>query len=286
MRIDFHCHLFQPMDTRRMLEAGSIIFKGYGFYERMVQNLKNIKSIDTSNIMEKATFHFRRTKIDKVVLLPVNMKENQDVKKWVEFAPEIFIPFYNPPEKSDGNIDVKEEIKRAIAEEGFKGFKIMLTFRKKRLNDQLIYPVLEAAQKFKVPIVMHCGYPPPGTIRNVLTYSNPIYIDEFAGSFPKANIVITHMGYPFTDIAIALAAQYHNIYLDLSNLAYMMPSRLKELLIRANEIIGVHKILYGSDANNPEMIEIAVNYFDNIDFLPREDIDKILGLNAVKLLNF
>lgn len=269
-----------------MLEAGSIIFKGYGFYERMVKNLKNIKSIDTSNIMEKATFHFRRTKIDKVVLLPVNMKENQDVKKWVEFAPEIFIPFYNPPEKSDGNIDVKEEIKRAIAEEGFKGFKIMLTFRKKRLNDQLIYPVLEAAQKFKVPIVMHCGYPPPGTRRNVLTYSNPIYIDEFAGSFPKANIIITHMGYPFTDIAIALAAQYPNIYLDLSNLAYMMPSRLKELLIRANEIIGVHKILFGSDANNPEMIEIAVNYFDNIDFLPREDIDKILGLNAVKLLNF
>ncbi|MFW9941947.1 MAG: amidohydrolase family protein [Candidatus Thorarchaeota archaeon] len=285
MRIDFHCHLFQPMDTRRMIEAGSITFKGYGFYERMVKNLKNIKSIDTSNIMEKAIFHFRKTKIDKAVLLPVNMKENQEVKKWVEFAPDIFIPFYNPPEKTDTIIDVKEVIKRAITEEGFKGFKIMLTFRKKRLNDQLIYPVLEAAQKFKVPIVMHCGYPPPGTRRNVLTYSNPIYIDEFAGSFPKANIVITHMGYPFTDIAIALAAQYHNIYLDLSNLAYMMPSRLKELLIRANETIGVHKILYGSDANNPEMIEIAVNYFDNIDFLTNEEIEKILGLNATKLLN-
>ncbi len=268
-----------------MQEAGAIIFQEYGFYERMVNNLQNVKSIDTSNIMEKAIFHFRNSKIDKVVLLPVNMKENQDVKKWVEFAPEIFIPFYNPPEKSDNTIDVKEEIKRAITEEGFKGFKIMLTFRKKRLNDQLIYPVLEAAQKFKVPIVMHCGYPPPGTRRNVLTYSNPIYIDEFAGSFPKANIVITHMGYPFTDIAIALAAQYPNIYLDLSNLAYMMPSRLKELLIRANEVIGVHKILYGSDANNPEMIEIAVNYFENIDFLNDKEIEKILGLNAAKLLN-
>ena len=285
LRIDFHCHLFQPMDTRRMREVGAIVFKGYGFYERMVKNLKNVKSIDTLNIMEKAIFHFRNTKIDKVVLLPINMKENQEVKKWVEYAPEFFIPFYNPPEKSDRTIDVKEEIKKAIIEEGYKGFKIMLTFRKKRLNDQLIYPVLEAAQKYKIPIVMHCGYPPPGTNRNVLTYSNPIYIDDFAGSFPKANIVITHMGYPFTDIAIALAAQYPNIYLDLSNLAYMMPSRLKELLIRANEIIGVHKILYGSDGNNPEMTEIAVNYFDSIDFLTNEEIDKILGLNAVKLLN-
>jgi predicted TIM-barrel fold metal-dependent hydrolase len=273
------------MNTRRMLKAGSSIFRGYGFYERMVKKLEKVKSIDTSNIMEKAIFHFRNANIDKAVLLPVNMKENQDVKKWIEYAPDFFIPFYNPPEKSDGTIDVKEEIKKAITEEGYKGFKIMLTFRKKRLNDQLIFPVLEAAQQFKIPIVMHCGYPPPGTTKNILTYSNPIYIDEFAGSFPKANIIITHMGYPFTDIAIALAAQYPNIYLDLSNLAYMMPSHLKELLVRANEIIGVNKILYGSDGNNPEMIEIAVNYYENIDFLTREEIDKILGLNAVKLLN-
>ncbi len=92
------------------------------------------------------------------------------------------------------------------------------------------------------------------------------------------------MGYPFTDIAIALATQYHNIFLDLSNLAYMMPSRLKELLIQAKEIIGTHKILFGSDGNTPEMIEIAVDYFDNIDFLTKEDLENILGLNAAKLL--
>jgi predicted TIM-barrel fold metal-dependent hydrolase len=268
-----------------MSEAGTIFFKGYGFHERMMRKFEKIQSIETSNIMEKTVYHLNNVNIGKVVLLPVNIKENQEVKKWVSFAPDIFIPFYNPPEKSDSSSNVKDEIENAIVENGYKGFKIMLTFRKKTLNDQLIYPVLEAAQKFKIPVVMHCGYPPPGTRRNVLTYSNPIYIDEFAGSYPGANIIITHMGYPFTDIAIALAVQYHNVYLDLSNLAYMMPSRLKELLIQAKEIIGTHKILFGSDGNSPEMIEIAVNYFDNIDFLTREEIDKILGLNAVKLLN-
>ncbi len=285
MRIDFHCHLFQPIDTRRMVEVGPMIFKGYGFYERMVKKFSEIQSIETKNIMEKTIFHLNSANIDKVVLLPVNMKENQEVKKWVEFAPDIFIPFYNPPEKSDADVNVKEEIEKAIVEENYKGFKIMLTFRKKRLNDQLIFPVLEAAQKYKIPIVMHCGYPPPGTRKNVLTYSNPIVIDEYASSFPKANIIITHMGYPFTDIAIALAAQYPNIHLDISNLAYMMPSRLKELLIKANEVIGVNKILFGSDGNTPEMIEIAVNYFDDVDFLTDEEIEKILGLNAAKLLN-
>jgi predicted TIM-barrel fold metal-dependent hydrolase len=235
--------------------------------------------------MEKTLYHINKAKIDKVVLLPVNIKGNQEVKNWELFAPGVFIPFYNPPEKSDSNTNIKDEIENAIVENGYKGFKIMLTFRKKKLNDQLIYPVLEAAQKYKIPVVMHCGYPPPGTMRNVLTYSNPIFIDEFAGSYPRANIIITHMGYPFTDIAIALAVQYHNVYLDLSNLAYMMPVRLKELLLQAKEIIGTHKILFGSDGNTPEMIEIAVDYYDNIDFLTKEDLEKILGLNAAKLLN-
>ncbi|MFX1425190.1 MAG: amidohydrolase family protein [Promethearchaeota archaeon] len=285
MRVDFHCHLFPPMDASRMFKVGSLIFKGYGFYERMEKKMRSIKSIEVSNIMKKTIFHLKRANIDKAVLLPVTMKENQEVKKWVEFAPEVFIPFYNPPEKYDNRIDLKDEIENAIAEEGYKGFKIMLTFREKKLNDQLIYPVLEVAQKFKVPIVMHCGYPPPGTRRNVLTYSNPISIDTFASSFPKASIIISHMGYPFTDIAIALAVQYPNVYLDLSNLAYMMPSRLKELLIQADEMIGVHKILFGSDGNIPEMIEIAVDYFDQIDFLTNDEVEKIMGLNGVKLLN-
>jgi predicted TIM-barrel fold metal-dependent hydrolase len=284
LRIDFHCHLFQPINPRSRLEAGAAIFEGYGFYERMVKKFQEVKSIETSSIMEKTVFHLKNANIDKVVLLPVNMKENQEVKKWVEFAPDIFIPFYNAPEKDNSNLNVKAEIQKAIVEDNYKGFKVMLTFRGKKLNDQLIYPVLEAAQKYKLPIVMHCGYPPPGTRRNVLTYSNPISIDDYASSYPRANIIITHMGYPFTDIAIALATQYPNVYLDLSNLAYMMPARLRELLIRAKEMIGVHKILFGSDGNSPEMIEIAVEYFDNVDFLTKEDLVQILGLNAVKLL--
>ncbi|MHA2269414.1 MAG: amidohydrolase family protein [Promethearchaeota archaeon] len=250
----------------------------------MVEKYEKVQSIETNDIKEKTIFHLNNAHIDKVVLLPVNMKENQEVKKWVEFAPDTFIPFYNAPEKANNNIDVKTEIKKAIVEDGYKGFKVMLTFREKKLNDPLIHPVLEAAQRYKLPIVMHCGYPPPGTRKNVLTYSNPIYVDEFASSYPRANIIITHMGYPFTDIAIALAAQYPNVYLDLSNLAYMMPVRLKELLIRAKEMIGVHKILFGSDGNSPEMIEIAVDYFDNAEFLKKEEIEKIMGLNAVKLL--
>jgi predicted TIM-barrel fold metal-dependent hydrolase len=161
----------------------------------------------------------------------------------------------------------------------------MLSFRKKKLSDEILYPTLEIATKYKVPVLMHSGYPPPGTKRSVLMYSNPVFIDEFINSYPKVNIIIAHMGFPWTDVAIALATQYPNIYLDVSNLAYMMPNHLKTLLLQAKEIMGLDKILFGSDGFLPEMIEIAVNYFEKAEFLKKEEITKILGLNAQKILN-
>ena len=284
MRIDFHCHVFQKQLTRDALSAFKQ-FEGYGFYERMIDKIQEIETIETDDIIKRTLYHIKKAGLDKVVLLPVNMKENEMVKNWSKIAPDIFIPFYNPPEKENNEVEVKEVIQRAIMEDGYKGFKIMLSFREKKLNDKILYPTLETAEKCKVPILMHTGYPPPGTRKNVLTYSNPIVIDEIMNSFPKAIIVIAHMGFPWTDIAIALATQYPNIYLDISNMAYMMPKRLELLLLQAKEIIGTRKILFGSDGSLPEMIEIAVNYFNNADFLTKQDVENIMGKNAQKLLN-
>jgi predicted TIM-barrel fold metal-dependent hydrolase len=109
-------------------------------------------------------------------------------------------------------------------------------------------------------------------------------VDELMESFPKVKIILAHMGYPWTDIAIALAVQYPNIYLDISNMTYMMPYRLKELLLRAKDIIGTGKILFGTDGFIPEMIEIAMRFFKNCDFLSRYEIENILGKNAAKIL--
>ncbi|MFX0011902.1 MAG: amidohydrolase family protein [Candidatus Hermodarchaeota archaeon] len=285
MRIDFHCHIFQNVITRKALSAFYSQFKGYGFYDRMIEKLFTLETLDSKNVVEKVIYHNKKVKVDKVILLPVNSKENISVMEWYDQAPELFIPFFNPPEKSIEGTDVKGIIENAINEKGYKGFKTMLSFRKKKLNDEILFPVLEVATEYKVPILMHSGYPPPGTKKDVLTYSNPIVIDEFINSFPKANIIIAHMGFPWTDIAIALATQYTNIYLDISNLAYMMPNHLKVLIIQAKEIMGLDKILFGSDGFLPEMVEIAINYFENADFLTKEEIKKILGLNAQKLLN-
>ena len=110
-------------------------------------------------------------------------------------------------------------------------------------------------------------------------------MDEYFNSFPKVKFVIAHMGFPFSDVAIALATQYPNISLDISNLPYMAPLKLKNLLLVAKDIIGTHKILFGTDGFVPEMIEMAIKKFEKVNYLTVKEKANILGLNAKKLLN-
>ncbi|MHA1145276.1 MAG: amidohydrolase family protein [Candidatus Helarchaeota archaeon] len=285
MRIDFHCHVFRVLNSREAIQKQFDGFQGYGFYERMLLTIKNVKSIKTNDVIEKTLFHVKKAGIDKVVLLPLSIKENDVVKNWYKAAPEVFIPFFNPPEKINGDQSPETIIEKALKEDEYRGLKIMLPFRKKHLNDKILYPALEMAQQHDVPVVMHAGYPPPGTKKQVLTYSNPIKIVDFIDSFPKLNLVIAHMGFPWVDVAISLAVQYQSVYLDVSNLTYMMPRRLKDFLMRTREIIGLDKILFGSDTFVPEMIEVTARYFNDVSFLSREEVKKILGLNAKRLLH-
>lgn len=283
--IDFHCHLFSGLGINELKDSYFKDFKGYGFYERLVKNLREIPTIQTSNIMEKTIYHAKKAKIDKIVLLPLSKRENKRVFEWSKAAPEFFIPFYNPPEKANPNEKIEDIVIEDLNKFDFKGFKIMLSFREKKLGDKILYPALEVAQEHDLIVLFHAGYPPPGTFKKILSNSNPIQVENIIHSFSKLKIVIAHMGFPWTGVAIALAVQYPNVYLDISNLTYMMPNHLKTLLIQAKELIGLDKILFGSDGFVPEMLELTTKYFKNVDFLLKEDVDKIMGLNSAKLLN-
>ncbi|MHC1592015.1 MAG: amidohydrolase family protein [Candidatus Helarchaeales archaeon] len=282
--IDFHCHVFYSTDSKKILETQFEAFKGYGFFERIRSAVETIKSIQTEDPSEKTEFHAHKAGIEKVVLLPLSIKENEIVKSWANSNPELFIPFYNPPEKEiDGKnpIDMTDD---ALSDGMFKGLKIMLPFRKKKLNDQLILPILEKANEHDIPVLMHSGYPPPGTKKSVLTYSSPLAVDELAASFPNLKLIIAHMGFPWVDLAMALAVQYKNVYLDISNLTYMMPSRLEVFLFQAREMIGLKKILFGSDAFIPEMLESIVQNFKRNTDLNKKERELILRENARKIL--
>ena len=286
MKIDFHQHIYYRENTFDAMKKGFQVFEGYGFYARIMETLERITPIDNKNIILKSSAHAERAGLDKVVLLSASAKENEVIQKWVKTKPDLYIPFFNPPEKSEDPNEISQTVEQAFSTNGFKGLKMLLPFRKKLLNEKNLYPAYEIAKKFDVPVLFHTGYPPPGTPGHKMKLSDahPGMLDEVIASFPKLKIIIAHCGYPWSDVGIALATQFPNVHLDISNMTYMIPNKLREILLHAKEVIGLNKILYGSDGFCPEMVEACFYLFEKNNFLTKEETAKILGLNAQKLL--
>ncbi|MHA1377878.1 MAG: amidohydrolase family protein [Candidatus Helarchaeota archaeon] len=287
MRIDFHCHIFYKHITPEFMKTQFKAFVGYSFYNRILQESEKIEPVNLEDPIEKTSIFAKRVKLDKIVLLSVSKNENERIKDWIKAKPDLFVPFFNPPEKLENKNEMYEIVEKAINEEGFKGLKIMLPFRGKKLNSKNLFPAYEIANKEKIPVLFHTGYPPPGTPgrRIKMSDANPVFIDSVVASFPTLKIVLAHMGYPWIDTAISLACVFPNIYLDISNMIYMLPERLKDALLYAMDIIGMDKILYGSDGFCPEFIEFCAKRFLDLDYLTKKELEKIMGLNAKKVLN-
>ena len=93
--------------------------------------------------------------IEKAVLCALN---NEDTKAAVHKYPGRFVglAWVNP---WDGAKAV-EEAMRYIETEGFKGIKLHPLLHAFVANDDVVYPIAEAASKMQVPLFIHSGHPP------------------------------------------------------------------------------------------------------------------------------
>ena len=79
----------------------------------------------------------------------------------------------------------------------------------------------------------------------------PIYLDQVALEFRELTIVGGHIGYPWTDEAVAMATKHCNVYVDTS--AYT-EDRYPPQLVGYLKHHGSQKVLFGS---NYPMIMLA-----------------------------
>ena len=161
---------------------------------------------------------------------------------------------------------------------GFKGIKLHLDYQGFYADDRKMYPVYEAAQALKLPILFHAGLdrglPPPirATPRRLLTVHQ---------EFPNLTMIAAHMGgednYDETENHLLGT----NIYFDTSFvLRIMEQSRLKRFFSKH----PTERFLFGTDSPFTDQTT-ELNYFRNLPFLNQDAKEKILGLNAAKLMD-
>lgn len=161
-----------------------------------------------------------------------------------------------------GSVDIRKpmaavrEIRRCIKQLGFKAIRILPWLWEVPPTDRRFYPIYAECCELGVPFCTQIGHTGPLMPSEV---GRPIYLDQVAIDFPELVLVGGHIGYPWTDEAIAVATKHRNVYLDTSAytcqrypaalVEYLRGHGRKKVLFGSNyPMITPHKALTGLDA--------------------------------------
>lgn len=164
-------------------------------------------------------------------------------------------------------------------------------------DEKIAYPMYEKCRELGVNTVQFHKGTPFG--RQPLEPLAPFDIEGPARDFPDVNFIIHHLAYPFFDATVSIASRHPNVYLALSgslNLAIVSPRLVQEQLGRLLMEVGVHKLMWGSEAmlaggpaaylrafmdlEIPEDLRSGYGYPQ----ITREDKERILGRNFADLM--
>ena len=203
------------------------------------------------------------------------MISNDEVADFVAQAPDRLVGV--------GSVDISHpmeavrEVRRCIHELGFKAIRVLPWLWEAPPTDRRFYPVYVACVEEGVPFCTQIGHTGPLMPSEV---GRPIYLDQVALDFPELTIVGGHIGYPWTDEAIAAATKHPNFFIDTS--AYTVdryPLQLVDYMRRH----GAKKVLFGT--NYPMITpEKALEGLGDLG-LCEEVKARFLGGNASRIFN-
>lgn len=169
--------------------------------------------------LETFLLHLDEAGIEHAVLLPIDCSSahgctvvsNAQVAGLVERCPR-FVGFASVDPSLPDAADTLEHAVRAY---GLRGLKLDPALQQFAVDDaERAFPVYARAQDLGIPVLMHCGmsWAPKG--RSAL--ANPLALEAVVQAFPRLNVVIAHMGWPWVNEAVMLALRYRTVHLDTS----------------------------------------------------------------------
>jgi len=203
------------------------------------------------------------------------MISNDEVAGFVAEAPDRLVGV--------GSVDISKpmqavrEVRRCVNELGFKAIRVLPWLWEAPPIDRRFYPVYTACCDLGVPFCTQIGHTGPLMPSEV---GRPIYLDQVALDFPELKIVAGHIGYPWTDEAIAVATKHENVYIDTS--AYTT-KRYPQPLVEFMRGHGRNKVLVGT---NYPMIMPAKALENLLELALEDDVRELcLSGNACRIFN-
>ncbi|MHC9540923.1 MAG: amidohydrolase family protein [Vulcanimicrobiota bacterium] len=178
--------------------------------------------------------------IDKAVLIPVKPRsyhlgpENTFIARTVQDHPDRFTGFARVDPRLGG--EAESEMKRSIQELCLKGLYLNPWEETFQINESFVWPLMEKAQTFKVPVMIKGGHP---------VVSQPSQIADLAKRFPKTIIIATSGGQinicgGGLQDAMIMLEENKNVYMETSGIYR------EDFIEEMARKIGAKRLIFGS----------------------------------------
>jgi len=135
------------------------------------------------------------------------------------------------------------ELRRAVKKLGMRGLKVHSSANSVYLNDRkLMYPIYEFCQEESIPILFHTGTTGLGDCE--IKYSKTELLDEVCQSFPDLKVIMAHFGWPWPEVAMAIALRNPNVFVDVSG---WKPRYIPQSVLPYLNGILQDRFLFGTD---------------------------------------
>ena len=174
-----------------------------------------------------------RARVDAAILVDGCVDEasvsNDHALQAVRAHPGRLMAFANIKPGAGGRAAL-DELERTVGAAGFRGIGVNPACDHLPANSKLMYPVIEAAMHYDVPVWIATG---------VYPHATPTLVGNLASKFPRAKIICGHLGCELFYDAICAGRRHESLYFDISFQGRAsFQTALREL--------GASRLLYGS----------------------------------------
>ncbi len=211
--IDFHTH---PLLVREMIArhpelakaARQTFYIGNNFQPQETLHLE----LDVAGLGHAVVLP-----IDATTALGTTVYTNEQIAELCAMSSRL-IGFASVDPRQPG---APEKLEAAVKKLGLRGLKLAPAMQRFWPDDPSAFELYDRASQLGIPILFHAGMSwEPGSR---LEYGQPLRFEKVAAEFPKLNIVLAHLAWPWVTEAVAMALKYPNVCLDTSALYFDNP---------------------------------------------------------------
>jgi len=280
LSFDIHVHPW----TRAFMKKNGPIMKACEFFKLDLSRLPSstgqiLEEMDEAGVSHAVILgqdtHATRNPAFKSYTL-----KNDEIAKLAGGSGDRLIPFAGVDPNSGR--EAVSELKRAVKKLGMRGLKVHSSANSVFINDRKrMFPIYEFCQEAELPILIHTGTTGLGDCE--IKYSKTELIDEVCQGFPDLRVILAHFGWPWPEVAMAIALRNPNVYIDVSGWKprYIPQSVLSYLNGNLQD-----RFLFGTDYPMLRHKDWLDDYRANLEPRLKPEVgEKLLSRNAERLLS-